>query len=137
MDNPWNRGGSRIDTGLPLPWPTHCHDELTNYRVGFQDFQLVMTTSQLWYDEELTPWVTPTPQTTFFLSFFLSMFNNSLFLFLLFNFSWGLLTWPNEDDWINLTESWQQRALIIKLDQNWNRQTFWNWQTLNLHPGSS
>ena len=49
----------------------------------------------------------------------------------------GLLTWPNKDDQLNMTEPWQRRALIIELDQNWNRQTFWNQQALTLHPGSS
>ena len=49
----------------------------------------------------------------------------------------GLLTWPNEDDWMNLTESWQQQTLIIEIDWNWNRQTFWYRQTLTLCPGSS
>ena len=34
----------------------------------------------------------------------------------------GLFTWPNQDDRMNLTESWQPQTLSIEHDQNWNQQ---------------
>ena len=46
-------------------------------------------------------------------------------------FSWGILTWPIQDDWINMTEPWQGWNLTIEHDQNWNQRTF------ILCPGSS
>ena len=36
---------------------------------------------------------------------------------------WGILTWPNYYDRMNMTESWQWQALTIDHDKNWNRQT--------------
>ena len=33
--------------------------------------------------------------------------------------------------------SFQWRTLTIEFDRNWHRQTFWNWRTLTLRPGSS
>ena len=56
---------------------------------------------------------------------------------MIISFLGGLLTWPNEDDQMNLTTPWQQQTLIIEIDRNWNQQTFWNQQTLTLCPGSS
>ena len=35
----------------------------------------------------------------------------------------GMLTWPNKDDQMNLTESWQRWTWQIEFDQNWHRQT--------------
>ena len=46
---------------------------------------------------------------------------------------WGLLTWPNQDDQMNMTESWQRQTLTIEFDQNWQRRTTfnlkYNWKT--------
>ena len=50
---------------------------------------------------------------------------------------WGLFTWPNQDDWMNMAKPWQQQTVIIEQDQKWSWQTLWNRQTSTLHPGSS
>ena len=33
-------------------------------------------------------------------------------------FSWGIITWPIQDDQMKMTETWQQQTLIIEYDQN-------------------